>query len=162
MDDDRHPDTMYIESAYWVLRIIPTGEIFRPWEKTRGMFCLFMHQPLRTNRDRDFRFDMEKPNLIGKATKKKLSAWIDYLHMERTARLDYVNGALCRNRCFVERFRAKFPEGTFRTDPDGWTSEFVFNWERFRVKYTAHENGKFSRHFDLRYDALPTDCEILG
>lgn len=162
MDDDRYPDTMYIEREHWVLRIIPTGEIFRPWEKTRGKFRLFMHEPLRTNIGRDFLFTMEEPNLIGKATEKKLSAWIDYLHMERTACLEYVNCSLCRNRCFVERFRERFPEGTFRTDSEGWTSEFSFNWDRFRVRYTAHDNGKFSRHLDLRLDALPTDDEILG
>lgn len=162
MNDERYSDTWYIERSYWVLRIITTGEIFRPWEKTRGKFRLFMHEPLRTNRDSGFRFELEEPNYIGKATDKKLSAWIDYLHQERAARVNYVDEALRSNRCFADKFRAKFPNGTFRTDSEGWTSEFMFDWERFRVRYTAHEDGNFSRHFDLRYNALPTDGEILG
>lgn len=161
-DQERYAGVYYVEHSYWVLRIIHTGEVFRIWEKSRGKFRLFMHESVMSCRDRDFCFDMQEPNLIGKATEKKLSAWVDYLHMERTALMNYLNGALCRNRTFVAKFREKFPAGTFRTDSEGWTSEFIIEWDRFRVKYSASESGKFSRHFDLRYDCLPTDDEIIG
>lgn len=164
MDDERYADTYYVESHYWVLRIIPTGEVFRIIEPARGKFSLCMFDRTRLGRDTYFRFDeVERPNYIGKATQKKLSAWIDYLHLEHTARCNYVNSALCRNIAFVDRFKAKtFDFARYYTGADGWTSEFIIEWDRFTIKYTAHENGYFSRQVSLKYLCTPTDEEILA
>lgn len=151
----------YLEGCNWVLRIIPTGEIFRVFEKSRGKFRLYMYEHYH-GRDRGFEFKQVEPNLIGKATEKKLTAWIDFLHMERTARVDYANGAMARNRSFADKFRAKFPDAVFHTCADGWTDSFSFYWERFYIKYTARDNGTFCRTFDICYNALPTDEQILG
>lgn len=156
-------DEYVLEHMMWILRIIPTGELFRISEISRGKFRLFMFEyaPIHW-RDRDFHFDMQEPNLIGKATEKKISAWIDFLHLERTARANYVNANMCRNRAFAERVRAKYPSARFDTAPDGWTSEIRFDWDRFHVHYTAGENGNFYRHIDLRPSGIPTDEEILN
>lgn len=151
----------YLEGCSWVLRIIPTGEIFRVFEKLRGKFRLYMYERCYV-RSRGFEFKQQEPNLIGKATEKKLTAWIDYLHMERTALVNYANSAMAANRSFADRFRAKFPDAVFRTCGDGWTDSFSFYWERFYIKYTANDRGTFSRQFEVCHSALPTDEEILG
>lgn len=154
-------DCYYLESCTWVLRIVPSGEIFRIFEKSHGKFRLYMYERICC-RDRGFTFDMAEPNLIGKATEKKLSAWIDYLHAERTARLDYANGAMARNRAFAARVLAKFPDARTAVCGDGWTESMSFDWERFSVKYTANENGAFYRNFQINYLALPADEEMLA
>jgi len=160
---DDSDSVYYVEAKYIVLRIIPTGEVFRIREVSRGKFRLYLFERPNIHwRDRYFRFDMQEPNLIGKATEKKISAWIDFLHLERTALVNYVNANMCRNVTFAERVRAKYPDAKFVTAPDGWTGEICFDWERFRVKYTAHENGEFSRQLDIRHLALPSNEEILG
>ena len=161
MDDNS--GRYYIESDYYVLRIIPTGEIFRMREVSRGRFRLYMFErPSYIWRDRDFRYDGKEPNCIGKATEKKLTAWIDYLHLERTALTNYVNGNMCRNKTFADKVRAKFPTARFETAPDGWTSEILFEWSHFYVKFTARENGTFVRDMQIKYGALPSVEDMLA
>lgn len=160
---DDSDSVYYVESRRIVLRIIPTREIFHIREVSRGKFRLYMFERPNIHwRSQYFRFDMQEPNLIGKATEKKISAWIDFLHLERTALMNYVNANMCRNVTFAERVRAKYPNAKFVTASDGWTSEISFDWERFRVKYTACENGEFTRQMDIRFLALPSNEEILG
>lgn len=161
-DDSRLLDTYVVESRTWVLRIIPTGEILRIWEKSRGKFRFFLFDRFPTSRDRGFSFtEVEEPNLIGKATDKKISAWVDYLHLERTALVNCVNSRVALNKAFTERVRAKFPDAVVRVDWDGWTTSIRFEWDKFRFEYTAMENGRFSRRVDVIYSAIPSDEELF-
>ena len=161
MDDGSN--RWYIDADYYVLRIIPTGELFRFSEVSRGKFRLHMFErPAISWRDRDFHFGKKEPNLISKATEKKLSDWIDYLHLERTALMDYVNGNMCRNKTFTERVREKFPFAHFETAGDGWTSEIRFEWSHFYITFTACKNGTFVRNMQIKYGSLPSVEDMLA
>ena len=107
-------------------------------------------------------FEREIPNYVGKATEKKLQEWIDYLHEKREAMTRYVENAMALNRSKVEAFKQKYPDGWFNTGDDGWTSEFRIEFERLRIKYTAHENGQFSRNAEVIYNRMPTEEELLA
>lgn len=160
---DDNSGAYWIDSSYFVLHIITSNEFLRFHEVSRGKFRFYLFErPSYLWRDTNFRFDMPEPNLIGKATEKKLQSWIDFLHMERTALINYVNGNMYRNKNFTERVRAKFPEAIFDTAPDGWTSLIRFEWLNFYVTLTAHENGSFSRDLYIRYSAVPDISAMLS
>ena len=150
----------YVQGAYNVLRIIPTGEVLR-YREERGKYRFWLFDYF-LGRDKGFTFDMAQPNLVGKATEKKLTAWLDYLHMERTARTDYSNRVRCANKSFTDKVLAKFPTARVGREYDGWVSYIGFDWERFRVVYSACYNGTFCREFSVNPLALPTDEQILG
>ena len=157
-------DEYYYDASYWVLEIIPTGELFTFYEGVRRSkrFKLCMHNRLHSDKCGYFRFEREQPNAIGKATEKKLKEWIDFLHEERDAKTRYLNEAMQENVKVVNAFKAKYPTGDFRTDKDGWTSEFTIRFERLRIKFTAHDDGGFSRSIDVPYDCYPTTAELLS
>ncbi len=157
-------DEYYYDNSYWVLEIIPTGELFTFYEKVRNSkrFCLSMHNLLDSNRCKYFSFDREIPNYVGKATEKKLQEWIDFLHEERAAKQLYLDTAMKKNRGIVDAFKAKYPEGYFKTEDDGWTDIFIIRFERFRIKFTAFENGDFSRNIDVPHECYPTTEELLS
>ena len=157
-------DEYYYDASYWLLEIIPTGELFSFRERVRNSkrFVLHMHGSLDSDRCRYFTFSKEAPNAIGKATERKLQEWIDFLHEERAAKRLYIDTAMKRNRETVDAFKAKYPEGYFRTEDDGWTSEFIIRFERLRVKFTACEDGGFSRNVDVPYECYPTTEELLA
>ena len=161
---EKYLDEYYYDNSYWVLEIIPTGELFTFYEKVRhsNRFGLSMHERFDSNRCQYFSFEREIPNYVGKATKKKLQEWIDYLHEKREAMTRYVKNAMALNRSMVEAFKQKCPDGWFNTGPDGWTSEFRIEFERLRIKYTAHENGQFSRNAEVIYARMPTEEELLS
>lgn len=157
-------DEYYYDNSYWVLEIIPTGELFTFYEKMRNSkrFGLSMYERFHYDRCKYFSFDREIPNYVGKATEKKLQEWIDYLHEKREAMTRYVENAMALNRSKVEAFKAKYPDGYFNTLSDGWTSEFRIEFERLRIKYTAHENGRFSRNAEVIFNRMPTEEELLA
>lgn len=160
----KYLDEYYYDASYWVLEIISTGELFTFCEKVRNSkrFGLSMHDRLNSNRCRYFTPSKEAPYAIGKATEKKLQEWIDYLHECRAEKELYLSGAMEMNRRTVDAFKEKYPEGVFRTEADGWTSEFTIRFERLRIKFTAHENGDFSRNIDVPYECYPTTEELLA
>lgn len=155
-------DEYYYDESYWLLEIIPTGELFTFYEKVRNSkrFGLNMHERFDSDRYQYFTFEREIPNYVGKATEKKLQEWIDYLHEKREAKTRYVENAMALNRSKVEAFKAKYPDGWFNTGDDGWTSEFRIEFERLRIKYTAHEDGQFSRNAEVI--RIPTEEELLA
>lgn len=157
-------DEYYYDASYWLLEIIPTGELFSFYERARRSkrFALQMHNRLNSDRCRYFTFSKEAPNAIGKATEKKLQEWIDYLHEYRAAQELYLSSAMEKNRKIADAFREKYPEGVFRTDADGWTSEFTIRFERLRIKFIACEDGGFTRNVDVPYDCYPTTEELLS
>ena len=157
-------DEYYYDASYWLLEIIPTGELFSFYERVRRSkrFALQMHDRPSSDRCRYFTFSKEAPNAIGKATEKKLQEWIDFLHEERAAKQSYIDTAMKKNRETVEAFKVKYPEGYFRTGDDGWTSEFTIRFERLRIKFIACEDGGFTRNVDVPYDCYPTTEELLS
>ena len=161
---EKYLDEYYYDNSYWVLEIIPTGELFTFYEKMRNSkrFGLSMHERFYSDRCKYFSFDKEIPNYVGKATEKKLQEWIDYLHEKREAMTRYVENATALNRSKVEAFKAKYPDGYFNTLSDGWTSDFLIEFERLRIKYTAHENGQFSRNAEVIFNRMPTEEELLS
>lgn len=161
---DEYMDEYYFDQSFWVLEIIPTGELFHIYERARNSkrYALSMFERLMSNRCSYFVFGKDSPNAVGKATQRKLQDWIDYLHEYRAAQELYLSSALERNRSKVDAFKAKYPDGSFETLADGWTTKFSINFERLRIKYTAHEDGGFSRSFEVRYGCMPTDEEILA
>ena len=72
-------DEYYYDNSYWILEIIPTGELFTFYEKMRNSkrFGLSMHERFHSDRCQYFSFDREIPNYVGKATEKKSQEWID-------------------------------------------------------------------------------------
>lgn len=160
----KYLDEYYHSASCWVLEIIPTGELFTFYEKVRNSkrFGLNLFERFNSNRCRYFSFDREIPNYVGKATEKKLQEWIDYLHEKREAMTRYVENAMALNRSKVDAFKAKYPDGWFDTNADGWTSEFRIDFERLRIKYTAHEDGQFSRNAEVIYNRMPTEEELLA
>ena len=160
----KYLDEYYYDNSYWVLEIISTGELFTFHERVRRSkrFALHMHDRLSSDRCRYFTFSKEAPNAIGKATEKKLQEWIDFLHEERAAKQSYIDTAMKKNRETVDAFKAKYPEGYFRTGDDGWTDEFVIRFERLRIKFVACEEGGFTRNIDVPYDCYPTTEELLS
>ena len=161
---EKYLDEYYYDNSYWVLEIIPTGELFTFYEKmcNSKRFGLSMHKRFDCDRCKYFSFDREIPNYVGKATEKKLQEWINYLHEKREAMTRYVDNAMALNRSKVEAFKAKYPDGYFNTLSDGWTSEFRIEFERLRIKYTAHENGQFSRNAEVIFNRMPTEEELLA
>ena len=161
---EKYLDEYYYDNSYWVLEIIPTGELFTFYEKMRNSkrFGLSMHERFYSDRCKYFSFDKEIPTYVGKATEKKLQEWIDYLHEKREAMTRYVENATALNRSKVEAFKAKYPDGYFNTLSDGWTSDFLIEFERLRIKYTAHENGQFSRNAEVIFNRMPTEEELLS
>ena len=153
----------YLSARYFVLRIIPTGELFRMTEYKPNKWRLHLFEYAPALRDNGFTFEMEMPNYIGKATEKKLTAWIDWLHLERTARVNWSNSVKARNSAFAERVRKAHPNARFYTSKqDGWCGEIHLDWDRFHVHYESLDDGSFHKRVDLRYQCIPTDDEILG
>ena len=157
-------DEYYYDASYWVLEIISTGELFTFHERVRRSkrFELQIHNGLRSDRCRYYKSDKECPNAVGKATEKKLREWIDYLHEERDAKQAYLDNALAKNRSTVDAFRAKFPDGRYVTQADGWTTSFTIRFERLRIEFSAFEDGDFSRKIDVPYECYPTTEELLS
>ena len=161
---EKYLDEYYYDYSYWGLEIIPTGELLMINENVLNSkkFTLSLRERFYSDRCKHFFFERRRPNAISKATQKRIQEWIDYLHAEREAMIRYVENAMQLNRSKVKAFKAKYPYGWFDTDADGWTSEFRIEFERLRIKYTAHENGQFSRDAEVNYGRMPTEEELLA
>jgi hypothetical protein len=149
------------EFAHNVVEIIDTGELFTP-RVDKGKYRLFPLNPPYYLRDRGFEYDEPMPNLIGKATQKKVEAWVEYHHLRETARRDYANMALCDNLTFAHKFKVKYPDAEMRIDKaDGWVESFRFRIGGLSYHYEAMNNGRFSRRVEIIYSMLPTNDELL-
>lgn len=151
----------YFESCGCGIKILATGEIFRPFEVKHNKFALHLFKHEILNHAQDFRYEEPEPNLIGVPTIKKIDAWISYIHMKETARIDYNNYAILRNKTFADKFKAKYPNANYRTMADGWVSSFVIEYGAFYFKYTSGADGRFYREVSLIHKNVPTDEELL-
>ena len=155
------PAHWYIDTVYPALRIIKSGEVFTPYQRSYGE-KKFGLSPLEPNAGRldTFRFEESEPNYIGKATEKKLNEWAGYLHRKRDAEQAFISAAEAKNRRFKEAVQKNFPDATLRVDKDGWLIECYFVHERIRYHYSGSHNGMFYR--DIRVAQSESDVELLG
>ncbi len=152
----------YYDHYFFGIEILATGELFRLREsKKKGKFKLYPIEQQMLNHVQDFRYEEPEPNLIGVPTIKKIDAWISYIHMRETARLNYNNATILRNKTFADKFKAKYPNANYRTMADGWVSSFAIEHGALYFKYTSGNNGKFYREVSLIHKNVPTDEELL-
>lgn len=152
----------YFESCTSGIQILVTGEILSPREVKRNKFALYPFEQQMLNHVQDFKYEEPEPNLIGVPTIKKIDAWISYIHMKKTARINYNNAAILRNKTFADKFKAKYPNVNYRTLADGWVSSFTIEYGAFYFKYTSGTNGQFYREVSIIYKNVPTDEELLA
>lgn len=106
--------------------------------------------------------EAQKPNLIGAPTKTKIQAWANYVKIVNKTKQEYAEKALQANIEFVNKFKAKYPDGWYNTLGDGWTSEFKIYLGPYYIHYQAHDSGVFGRQFKFIYNNLPSDEELLA
>lgn len=152
----------YFTSDCHAILMLVTGEILRPFERKRNKFALYPLEQQMLNHVQDFNYEEPEPNLIGVPTIKKIDAWISYIHMKETARINYNNAAILRNKTFADKFKAKYPNVNYRTLSDGWVSSFTIEYGAFYFKYTSGTNGQFYREVSIIYKNVPTDEELLA
>ena len=158
------------EPDYWgldngseyVLRIITTGEILRFWcpDNSGKRFALELRDR-QLGPCRDFKFAEEKPQYIGKATEKKIQAWIDYQHRKREAETNYMAEARVRNAQLRAAILKRFPNAILREN-DGWLAEARFSEGVLDYVITATESGGFSRTYSVNFGRVPSYKEQLG
>lgn len=163
---------IYHEANVWeyvaaipAVQLVETGKVFRIVTQMSYRpikYCLFEFPPINIRRCLNYEPPINRPKYIGKVTKSKIQAWVDYVEQVNNMKRDYVEKALQANIDFVERFKAKYPAGDYNTQDDGWTSEFEIKVDAYRIHYSALEDGSFHRNFDLDYWKLPTNEDLLG
>ncbi|MBR3467418.1 MAG: hypothetical protein IKH15_09390 [Bacteroidales bacterium] len=150
------------DGSEYVLRIIPTGEILRFWcpDNSGKRFALELRDR-QMGPCRDFKFDEERPQYIGKATEKKIQAWIDYQHRKREAEANYMAEARVKNAQLRAAILKRFPYATLREN-DGWLVEAWFSEGVLDYVITATESGGFSRTYSVNFGRVPSYKDQLG
>lgn len=150
----------YIETSFPVLRLIESGEVYNI-SADKKKIRLFAMREIFPLRDRYFKTTATEPNYIGVGSRKKILAWVDYIKQVESERAEYVRAAYEKNAEFAKKFQAKYPDGNFSFDADGWCNRFVFKAGIIEWKYEALESGEFSRSHYIYLADLPTDEDLL-
>ena len=159
------PEHIVLEDPSIAVQIVDTGELFRIYasgnqQKTFGLAEFENRYWLKTQ---DFKFGEEAPQYVGTATKKKIEAWVDYLHRKMAAEEEYDRHGWELNKSFQKVVKARFPNAKFNLDKnDGWMIECWFCKDGIEYHYQAYHGGRFYR--DLRYDrdAVQSTEKLLG
>lgn len=150
----------YIETIVPVLRIIESGEAYFINATKKKLRLLAIPQKPYL-RDRNFKTTATEPNYIGVGSRTKILAWVDYIKQKESERAEYLRAAYEKNTEFAKKFQAKYPDGNFSFDADGWCNRFVFKAGIIEWKYEALESGEFSRSHYIYLADLPTDEDLL-
>lgn len=155
-------DYWYVEGSSYAVRIIPTGEILRYWcpENSAKRFALEL-EDRQIGPCQDFKFQDEQPPYIGKATEKKIQAWIDYQHRKREAETNYMAEARVKNAQLRAAVLKRFPNAKLR-EHDGWLSECWYSEGVLNYHVTACEDGGFTRSYTVDYNKVPSAKNQLG
>lgn len=150
------------DDTSYVLRIIPTVEILRIWapDNSGKRFGLSLQQR-QLGACRDFTFSEERPQYIGKATEKKIQAWLDYLHREREAETNYMAEARVKNAQLRAAILKRFPNAQLRED-NGWLVEAWYKEGVLDYHVTATEAGGFTRSYRVDSNKVPSAKDQLG
>ena len=108
-----------------------------------------------------FQFEEERPNYIGKATKKKIEDWIRFVEREDDAKKAFITTANYMNRQFRMRVEKRYPDARKTVLEDGWMTEFYITAGYVVFHYTAGENGVFYREHKVDISHLPSTDELL-
>lgn len=157
------PDYWALEDgSEYVLRIIPTGEILRFWcpDNSGKRFALELRDR-QMGPCRDFKFTEEQPQYIGKATEKKIQAWIDYQHRKREAETNYMAEARVRNAQLRATILKRFPNARL-SEHGGWLVECWYSEGVLDYHVTACEDGGFTRDYKVNYNMVPSVKDQLG
>lgn len=159
--DDK--DYWSTETGIYMLQIIPTGEVLRVWAPENSWKrCGFSLLERYHGATRDFTFSEERPQYVGTATKKKIQAWLDYLHRERQAEINYVADARAKNAQLRAAILKRFPDARLNEGPNGWLVECWYSEGVLDYHVTARENGGFTRSYSVDYRKVPSAKDQLG
>ena len=149
------------EYTAFVLRILDTNEVFRiiPRIYNEKKYRLYLMDKVYIPRQYEYKVDL--PNYMGKPTKKKILDWVKYIKDEQEYYEKCYNEALTKNIEIAKKFQAKYPNGRFSFDKNGWCNEFSFCHNSLSYKYTAGDNGNFYRQVNIDYKNIPTDEDLL-
>lgn len=91
---------------------------------------------------------LQRPNNIGKATKKKITDWVEYATTRHNLMMDAYKKALEMNQDTYKAFAEKYPDlEVSRNDVDGWvkTMYFTKQYEDHDIRYElmAGTDGTF-------------------
>ena len=106
--------------------------------------------------------DEERPNFIGKASKKKIEDWVVYLINENEAKRQFIETANAKNLAFQEAVKKRFPNAWLHILDDGWMTECKFNYQLLEIHYTATEGGGFTRQCKVDIMRVPDTKNLLG
>lgn len=157
----KYEDKWYKEYSIIILRMLDTNEEFRIVPKTYNekKYRLYLIDALIIPRRYDY--NVTSPNYMGKPTKKKILDWVKYIKDEQDFYEKSYSEALIKNIEFAKSFQAKYPNGTFYFENNGWCNMFTIRHNSLKYKYTAGDNGNFYREVNVDYENIPTNEDLL-
>lgn len=161
----QEPETYWcLEWSTHCVRLLDTGEIARPYKPNRagGYALTLMQEDQVQGRLREFKADIQTPNLIGVGTKSKIDAWFNALRQENEAKRQFVESAIVKNREFKERLLAKYPNAQTRVLDDGWLVECWFTVGYVKIHFQSGDDGRFYRDTKVDILALPSTDELFA
>lgn len=170
IEDGKKVSDIEFEGAAYAVQLIETGEIARPYlpygkGSTFELSLMPEDQEFGPNGRKSFsglRFEMPKPDRIGKGTTKKLIGWFDYLRAENEAKKEYTRKAIERNRKMQEAVKAKFPNAYIKLTNGGWMEYCQFSIGYLAVTLEALDDGGVSRSLHIDAVNVPSTAEMLG
>ena len=168
----RDYDNQDKEVYYWsfthidpCVRLIGNGKIAYPYEssyRSKKYGLTLKREDMARGGSNDFLYKEQKPNFIGKASRKKIEDWFGYLKRENEARREYIDNANKKNREFQEKVKAKFPDAYMSIDKDGWMSECVIISGYVRFVFTSGEDGSIYRSTKVDILSVPSTKQLFG
>lgn len=98
--------TLALEHAgYW---LVFNNQLMRPYHCKQGEpYRFFLPCEMNYNeKSKNFKYEIEEPQRVGKATQKKLKAWNDYLNNKEKAKQEYIANAHKIEDDFFQRLEA--------------------------------------------------------
>jgi hypothetical protein len=111
-----------------------------------------------------YEYNEKQPNFIGKATSKKVQEWVKYVNDKYEYQITQYKLEKAKNLEFVNQFKAKYPEGIYKYNSEGWCTEFEIYTDVYHIKFTSGADegkGNYYRSVGLRYDKIPTNEQLL-
>ena len=145
----------YLDNSFLLLHEVGTDRYYHingKYNANTFEFSLFVegyrHIPLY------FSFGKKQPNNVGKATKKKLQAWFDYIQEKESALASYVNAAADKRSAFVQKLEASGLDVQWRGKNKGWVDKGAFRFS-FEIDETGYAHTKTELNYN--YASMPLD-----
>lgn len=111
-----------------------------------------------------YEYNEKQPNYIGKATSKKVQEWAKFVNDKYEYQMAQYEAEKQKNLNFANQFKAKYPEGIYKYNSEGWCTRFEIYTDVYHIIYESGADdglGNFYRKVNLRYDKIPTNEQLL-